>query len=96
MISTTPTIGDFNNDGKLDVVISTTYNGYPNRWYSILFLHPPKVSVDAFTIEDKLREVFGSDISQIVDFTSYYPANRQPWGQYMGSRGNGVYETPTS
>ena len=92
MVATTPTVGDFNNDGKLDVAISTSYGAHPDKMYYFWFLHLPKVSVDTFTIEDKVKEVFGSDIEQVVDFTLYYPADKQPWRKYMGSRGNGVYE----
>ncbi len=95
MIVTTPRIGDFNVDGKLDAALSITFDSFPNELYNLKIFHPSEVLIDVFTFEDKLKEIFGPDIGEDVDFASYYPANKQPWGQYMGSRGNGVYETPT-
>ena len=93
-LQTTPVIGDFDKDSRLDAATSVLFDGMPNESYKLSILHPPKVSVEAFNIEDKLVEVFGSEIKNIVDFSAYYPASKQPWKQYMGSEGNGIYETP--
>ena len=92
LLPTTPVLGDFNNDGKLDAAVSVPYGGYPDSLYFIHALHSPKVSVDAFTIENKLTEVFGTEINDIVEFSSYYSANVQPWSRYMGSKGTCVYD----
>ena len=95
-MAATPTVGDFNEDGKLDATLSITYDGFPGELSMLFPLHPPTVSVTTFTIEDKLKEIYGPEINDIVDFSSYYPADKQPWGQYMGAKGDGVYEPPSS
>ena len=92
----TPTLGDFNKDGKLDAALTVTYDGYPNELYIVHQFHPPKLSIDVITLEEKVKEIYGSDIDKLVDFSSYYSAEKQPWGHYMGSRGDGVYEKPSS
>ncbi len=92
MLPTTPVLGDFNSDGKLDAAVSVPYGGYPDLLYFIHALHLPKVSVDAFTIESKLTEVFGPEITDRIEFSSYYSANMQPWSRYMGSKGTCVYD----
>ena len=92
MISATPVIGDFNRDGKLDGGVSIMYYTQDN---SMNIFHSQKVNFRAFTIQDRLVEVYGPEILDAVDFTSYYPVEEQPWTQYMGSRGDGVFFTPT-
>ena len=94
MLATTPRLGDFNVDEKLDVALAVNFNSFPNELYALELFHPPRTSINVFSIEDKVKEIFGPDIEKIVDFTSYYSLEKQPWSQYMGSRGDCVYETP--
>lgn len=89
---TTPIIGDFNNDGRLDVAATVGYDGMPDESYRFSILHPSNMSVQVFNIEDRLTETFGPDIKNIVDFDSYLPVSKQPWKKYMGSAGNGIYD----
>ena len=95
MLPATPAVGDFNQDGKLDGVVSIMYYGLLNDLVQLTIFHPPKVMVRAFTLEDRLKEVYGTD-ANIVDFSTCYPPQQQPWTQYMGSQGNGVYTITTN
>ena len=94
LLAASPAVGDFNQDGKLDGVVSIMYYGLLNDLVQLTIFHPPKVMVRAFTLEDRLKEVYGTD-ANIVDFSTYYPPQQQPWTQYMGSQGNGVYTITT-
>ena len=96
MLVGTPVIGDFNNDGKLDAAMSVTYDSLLGQLDMVTNFHRPRAFVATFTIEDKLNEIYGPEINDIVDFSSYYPADKQPWGQYMGAKGDGIYEPPSS
>lgn len=92
MQETTPTLGDFNHDGKLEVAASVIIDGFPGKYYPLTVFHPSKVSIDIFTIEDELVASYGEEIRELVDFSLYYSMEEQPWGGYMGSRGNGIFE----
>ncbi len=87
MIVSTPIIEDFNQDGRLDGATTIVYVSHNNRLNAFL---SQKVNYKVFTIEDRLVEVYGPNIREIVEFSSYY--SNQPWGKYMGSKGNGVYD----
>ena len=92
MLPATPAVGDFNQDGKLDGVVSIMYFTVSNE---LNIFHSENVIVKAFTLEDRLKEVYGTD-ANIVDFSTYYTPQQQPWTQYMGSQGNGVYTITTN
>ncbi len=95
MLATTPTIGDFDEDGKIEAAWSVIYDGFPNELYSIRELHPSKVSIEVVTLEKRMREIYGSKVDSLMNFSSYYPAQHQPWAGYMGSRGDCMYEQPS-
>ena len=57
-------------------------------------LHSPKITVQAFNIENRVKEVYGAEVAAGFDFKRYYASEDQPWGQYMGSHGNSVYNNP--
>ena len=89
MLMSTPIIGDFNQDGKLDG--ATTIN-YVSQNEQLNVFNSQNVNYNVFTIEDRLVEVYGSGIRDVVEFSSYYSSREQPWGKYMGSKGNGIFE----
>ena len=86
MLTATPVVEDFNKDGELDAAFIIPYYSMSHS-----ITQPPKITVHAFTIKDKLKEIYGPDILDTVDFSSFYPSNKQPWTQYMGTNGNAVY-----
>lgn len=93
MQETSPTLGDFDKDGNLEVAASLVMDGFPGaEYYALSIFHPAKVVMDVFTIKDKVVSSYGVEIRDIVDFSAYYSMEEQPWGQYMGSKGNGVYD----
>ena len=89
-LASTPAIEDFNNDGRLEVSVPILWNAYPGGFTGMMMINPPKVLVKTFTLEDRVREVYGEDAAQ-VDFSSFVPASQQPWKKYMGSRGTGEF-----
>ena len=91
----TPAIADLNGDGKFEIIVSM---GFSQAFTKPLIppelsdiIHPQKVVTHAFTIQDKIEEVYGSTVVNKIDFSSYYPIDKQPWTQYMGTQGNGIY-----
>ena len=84
----TPIISDFNQDNRLDAIITVTYDSQSNE---LNVFNSQKVNYKAFDLEARLVQVYGADISTVVDFTSYNPAHKQPWTEYMGSQGDGTY-----
>ena len=52
---------------------------------------PPKFKVFVFTLEERFKEVYGSDV--VVDFNGFLPSNEQPWSRYMGTTGDNVYRS---
>ena len=93
----TPAISDLNGDGKLEGIFNILYTQAPSD-FSIPplddILHPPKFYVQAFTIQDRLEEVYGKTVADNVNFAGYFPLQDQPWLQYMGSRGDGIFVNP--
>ena len=93
MISS-PAVGDFNSDGRLDVTYSVVYSGIVLENMGTV----PEFKVFAFTLEDRYRQMVGISEGdeegrdqKIVNFESFLPANQQPWNKYMGHHGNNVY-----
>ena len=92
----TPAIADLNSDGKFEAIVAMTYIETKNEMIHLPpelsdIIHPQKVVIHAFTIQDKIEEVYGSTVVNKIDFSSYYPIDKQPWTQYMGTQGNGIY-----
>ena len=84
MIPATPTIGDLDGDGRLEVA-------YVMLWGSLggeTFAMPPKLLIKTFTLEDRFVEVYGRGV---VDFSRFLPIRQQPWTRYMGARGDNVF-----
>ena len=92
LVATTPVLGDFNMDGKLDAAVSISYSGYISSLYLLESFHLPKISLDVFTIEERVKQIYGPTIDDIVDFESFYSVDKQPWSRYMGSKKNCVYD----
>lgn len=90
----TPVITDLNGDGKFEAVVSVVYSAlsaeYGDSYFN--FMHPPKIVVQTFNIERRLKALYGVDIN--VDTSVYYPLDEQPWTGYMGRTGNGTFITP--
>lgn len=107
-LASTPAIADLENDGRVELVVSVSYTGVPGEYSSLNFefLHPPKLVVQAFSIEDRFNVVYknsdaagggdGGTITgeELVDFSSYYSVAEQSWTEYMGTNGNGVFTDP--
>ena len=93
----TPAISDLNGDGKLEGIFNILYSQTPSD-FSIPqladIMHPPKIIVQAFTIQDRLKEVYGKTVADNVNFAGYFSLQDQPWLQYMGSRGDGIFVNP--
>uniref|UniRef100_A0A1X7TXJ2 FAM234A/B beta-propeller domain-containing protein n=1 Tax=Amphimedon queenslandica TaxID=400682 RepID=A0A1X7TXJ2_AMPQE len=53
------------------------------------FIHPPKLIVQSLTIENRLKAIYGTQVQGVS--SDYWPMDKQPWTEYMGSNGNGVY-----
>lgn len=87
----TPAITDLNGDGKYEIVTTVVYSPIPSDYTRpvLNFIHMPKIIVQTFTIDTRLKEIGVTN----VDSSSYYPLNEQPWTQYMGREGNGIYNT---
>ena len=84
----TPIISDFNQDNRLDAIITVTHDSQSNE---LNVFNSQKVNYKAFDLEERLVQVYGADISTVVDFTLYNSAYEQPWTEYMGSQGDGTY-----
>ena len=95
-LASTPAVEDFNNDGRLELSVPILWNAHPGGISGMMMVNPPKVLVKTFTLEDRVKEVYGEDADQ-VDFSSFVPPSQQPWKKYMGSRGTGEFiEAPNS
>lgn len=81
----TPTIGDVNGDGKLELSYAVGWGSLPSHEYSIT---AQKLRLRTFTIEDRFVEVFGKGK---LDFSRFLPPDEQPWTKYMGQTGDNVY-----
>ena len=102
----TPTITDLDGDGKPEVVVSIVYSEIPG-YYSVPvfeFLHPPKLVIQTFTIEDQFKlvhhgnhdnESTNNNGGELIDFSSYYSIAEQPWTEYMGTNGDGIFVHPS-
>lgn len=93
----TPAISDLNGDGKFEGIFNLLYSQAPSEFSLPQFdniMHPPKIIVHAFTIQDRLEEVYGKTVADNVNFAGYFPLQDQPWLQYMGSHGDGIFVNP--
>lgn len=79
-IFTTPLIGDFNTDGRLDVCYTIAWGGLTGDAFKVLLV-----------TSDLERLFVGAYGKEILDFETFLPPKRQPWTQYMGVRGDGVF-----
>ena len=95
--ASTPAITDVNGDGKLDAIVSIAYSEASGKYGmpELSFLHIPKVVVQTFTLEDMLKAIY-RDLVANVDFSSYYSMDEQPWTEYMGRNGDGIFVNPPS
>ena len=86
MIVTTPTIGDVDGDGKLEVSYTVVWSSPGDSMDGRQV--PPKMKVSTFTMEDKFNEVYGEGV---IDFRQFLPPEKQPWPRYMGATADCVY-----
>ena len=97
----TPAITDLDGDGKPEAVVPIVYSKIPGKYSSDPFLHPPKVVVQTFTIEDQFKLAYHgnnddeSTNEELIDFSSYYSIAEQPWTEYMGTNGDGIFVHPS-
>uniref|UniRef100_A0A1X7TB25 Uncharacterized protein n=1 Tax=Amphimedon queenslandica TaxID=400682 RepID=A0A1X7TB25_AMPQE len=91
LLAGTPVITDCDGDGKVEAIVSLTYTAVPSP-YSVKvpgFIHPPQLIVQSLIIENKLKAIYGTQVQGVS--SDYWPMDKQPWTEYMGSNGNGVY-----
>ena len=93
----TPVITDSDGDGKFEAVISLTYTPIsgPYSVKALDFIHPPKLIIQSFTIENRLKAVYGSKADGL-DMSSYWSIEEQSWNEYMGRNGNGLFVDPSN
>ena len=84
-IYTTPLLGDFNSDGRLDIA-------YLVVWTMTISVAPRMIIV-ASDLEEMFVKVYGTEI---LDFGTFLPPEEQPWTQYMGRTGNNIFKLSTS
>lgn len=90
-VISTPAVGDFDSDGRLDVAYSVVWSSVvPGGMGTV-----PQFKVFAFTLEERYRQISGGDDKvkdqKVMDFESFLPADQQPWNRYMGRHGNNTY-----
>ena len=84
-IYTTPLLGDFNNDGRLDVNYVIVWgSGYEGAFKTLL------------VTSDLERLFVGAYGKEILDFERFLSPAEQPWTQYMGQKGDNVFMLPKS
>ena len=83
----TPTIGDVNGDGKLELSYSVGWEVIPGG-EQYIGMTPLKLVVRTFTIEEQFSKVYGEGG---LDFSRFLPPDKQPWSKYMGRTGDNVY-----
>ena len=91
----TPVVTDSDGDGRFEAIVSLTYTSVPSA-YSVKvldFIHPPKLIIQSFTIENRLEAIYGTQVEGIS--TDYWLMEKQPWTEYMGSNGNGIFINPS-
>ena len=84
----TPTIGDVNGDGKLELSYIVGWETIPGSQEYLGGTTILKLRLRTFTIEDRFMEVFGKGK---LDFSRFLPPDDQPWAKYMGKTGDSVY-----
>ena len=84
MIVPTPAISDLDDDGRLEVVYLVSWRGNGEG-----LMLPPKFTVFAETLEERVRETAGEE--GVWWLAGLLPARQQPWTHYMGARGDSVY-----
>ena len=94
MQATTPVLGDVDGDGRLDVVLAVQHAAVHVRIPAISYFfidnYDSQVTVTMDTLEDLVIETYGEGA---VDFSLFLPPDQQPWTQYMGQNGDGVYSS---
>ena len=84
-IYTTPLLGDFNNDGRLDVNYVIVWgSGYEGAFKTLL------------VTSDLERLFVGAYGKEILNFERFLAPTEQPWTQYMGQKGDNVFMLPKS
>ncbi len=84
----TPTIGDVNADGKLELSYVVGWEGIPGSEDYFGGKTPRKIRLRTFTIEDRFVRVFGKGK---LDFSNFLSPDKQPWTKYMGQTGDNVF-----
>ena len=90
MIASSPVIGDFNSDGRLEVAYVIVWGGVDSNMGTNM---PARFKVYVATLEDSVSEVFGEEGVQWA--RKFLPGGQQPWTRYMGTGGDNVYRPPS-
>ena len=89
MVPSTPAISDLNEDGQLEVVYAMVWGGSDSNVGGEL---PPRIKVYAFTLRERVQEVYGEEGVGWVEHL--LPSDKQPWPRYMGGRGDNIFRPP--
>ena len=89
MVPSTPSISDLNKDGQLEVAYAMIWGGSDSQFGTNL---PPRIKVYAFTLREKVREVYGEEGDGWVQHL--LPSDKQPWPRYMGGSGDNIFRPP--
>ena len=90
----TPVLGDADGDGHLDVVLAIQHAAIPVRIPAISYFfidnYEAQTTITMDSLESLVVETYGEGT---IDFSQFLHPNQQPWTQYMGRNGDGVYQS---
>ena len=94
MQAATPVLADVDGDGHLDMALAVQHAAVhvrnPAISYFFIDNYETQVTVTMDSLEDLVIETYGKGA---VDFSQFLPPDQQPWTQYMGRNGDGVYSS---
>jgi len=81
----TPVVADLNHDGKLELIYGFQFASDPT--YFMYSLSHSALDLHVQTIETMVP----TDQDELIDFSVFYPMEKQSWATYMGTKGDGTY-----